>query len=1416
MSLPKRILSVILSVVMLVTSMTIGFYGLAAELDESQLYNELAALMKNEYVARRSNYSVEHNREMTEEGWVEDSAQFSTRHIVSATDNKDGDIYHAARKFAEAFEYEVSYVYGQGNYDSEKMFGTVAGKLKAKMTEAEYNDYNIEIILDYFLGSSSVINAGSWFHDYVFYSKTDLDAALTYVDSIDDFTENWIDIYECTLSYNFKREWDTLTATKALYSYSGFDEESGVTPDTDTVYQLRKAANFFRNSNTQLWDQTQFAKKSDAELIAWRASPIGQQFTQHCETLSQYSTQVIYNLFGVHIGDIMHLHGNTQPISQVPVREEVRKNPDGSSVPYIATSAMMDTMVTNIDGVLQNDKLSAVMPLLVNSLLGEDFTGNVANFTNLNMLLQELIRQMVYSDEIVNMVFEMLYPMLTEALFTLSFDAGILGTISLGDLMPGIMEDNSIWLLPGTFASKVLTGTYATKYPAIKQELQRASSAAGSNDATSWTYVNWEAMTWGITDRASFQEVLSLVLGGLGTLFQALMCGQGDYRIDIISLVKIWGRDTYKNLMIPLYEALGVSNIPTHDQIKGLAPVAMANAIINPLLNWVEQVFLQKPIETVCNMLPNLVLYLDKDTQYSPYQLIKSTSNDDPFSLIFRIFDVASWTRFYSLSVGDLLDEEIVNALSGINEALKQFISLDTEKPTFDEHGDPVMVLDEETGEYVQATHEVEVTLPTIMEKKLRSCGAEVSYVSASDAVNSRNPKKIQITHPGNVLLYLMRFVFSSLMQRTYDPVAGTFAEASLADAFGLDMEDEIYEGITIGGLVTNLVFNYDDAICALVELFAPNETGYEYDHTKNPTTKAYTYKIKNVEYYNDVLLNRTANNYGPKVKYSEYWKKKDATYLERNLEQLLDNVLSMLKIEDFESINQYLGDMISNMVFTNDMLSNLADMLYGDEGYLSNINDLVAGEEGEPSLDLNKLLKDLFGVELDPMEMGRMLGKRLFGDIVRQSEVSQQLAEAPNEYQWSSSYFYVTNEEGEQVARDWGYADARLNKELGGLYNESELFAMNIGALLSPLAFVFRFLFADQDLKILDLISVAGYAGYQYSMIHLYEMLGVGQEDISTYQEYYEASFDPATGDLNTIELVISPLLKLVDNITAAPLQTILDLIPNIFFMFSTGGVNDIFNNLLHPFYVLLDTLSPIVDVYPIIESLLSGLNVGGMALNLSVPLNLDLNMLINSLLDGALTDALTFEVDGSSLTLFLPPLDVATFCTGTVKLYASIAGYETVKLAGSRADIVTVLLRYVVETLFKPENRTSVKNFIVQWRALDDYDDGTLTAIFDYIGNVAAEQNMQDRSLQIIFMLFTQVLPISTDLSARFKNLPFSITDLLAAVGTDNFSAMLKQLMDAGESTNPTLAGFAKIIALLQEFFNKIGLFFKQIFGG
>ena len=836
-----------------------------------------------------------------------------------------------------------------------------------------------------------------------------------------------------------------------------------------------------------------------------------------------------------------------------------------------------------------------------------------------------------------------------------------------------------------------------------------------------------------------------------------------------------------------------------------------------------------------------------------------------------------------------------------------------------------------EAGEYdfVESivTYEEDIALPPIMDYKLQACGTVTTVasgrygefvLSSSETWASGTRKYIDVQvggmeTEGLVLLFLFRYIFSAVMYRGYDVSKMDFSsDYTLLNAFGLDNEaltDELFAGLRIQDIIDNIALHPDAAIAALFELFYKNEWGSLYEVVngivqENPV--GYSYDLEYVDYHTDEIMSYAERyndfNYGTSVLYSEHWTKEQASYIVDNLDDIADNVFKMLKLDGMGSIGEFLGDLVGDLLFTNDMLSTIASALYGMISDLGGSIDIPGILDAALEVDITKnaLLDALvyeFGDDIKKNKVienedgttttilsvyNKLLAEQaeaqnyeslaLQAQQARDYETYEEykaLALEKGKYNDATFYKYGVDEEGNEIelfSYDWGYE----NEAIKAKYTDAEIFLRGVAAIASPFSILIKFLFAGEDLSILDLVNIPGYETYYYAWIPLMETLGA-TDGLLDFKQYYTKLFaGESTTAMNcdAIYYTLKPLLAFVDKVIANPVEVVLNLIPSLLFFISIGGLNDVLNNLIHFAYVLLDILSPIVDAYPVINSLLSNLNIGGMTLNLSVPLDFDFNQLVNSLLEGLLGESLSFDIENTNLVLGtqevekevfiptidedgneildeegnvvgttelqmvteevyavgtlnikLPYIDFSTLCSGTVHEKTSISGnrYVTLNAAGG-ADLITLVFRIVTDTLFFEDNAENIANFLIGFCQLDDENgsDELLMEIFLYLNKEAQEAEIPDVIMNLIYTIYSLLVPIADELGSRFANVDFSITDLFEGMDDldltkDRISALL-----GGGETNPTLSGFARLIALLKEFFAKIGEFFSALFGG
>lgn len=928
-----------------------------------------------------------------------------------------------------------------------------------------------------------------------------------------------------------------------------------------------------------------------------------------------------------------------------------------------------------------------------------------------------------------------------------------------------------------------------------------------------------------------------------------------------------------------------------------------------------------------------------------------------------------------------------------------------------------------ESGDYSHerdvVTLSAEAQLPPIMDYKLQAIGTikttesgRYTELSTHDGVWAAgyrkyidmhkeviniydNNKPVQMETTGLVLLFLFRYIFSALMYRPYSGSSFT-SDYTLLDAFGLDDEtlnDELIPGLRLKDIIDNVALHPDEAIAALLELLYKNEDGSKYVIDENGNVQAgkpYKYKIEQIDYHTEEIISAAeANNdysYGTAILYTEKWTKDKSEYIVDNLDDIVEDVFAMLKMDGMDSLGGFLEDLVGEMLFTNDMLSDLASMLYGllaDLGGdidILGILDAALGVQMTKSALANALLYE-FGdaVFEDSYELGED-GNIAYqtdedGNIVYETDENGEIKYVPDENgnpvpipipvqkyesvysklaadsaeydkyktaadtasknaesalngdnmdlynqqiaiyneqsalaaevgKFTDSAFYKFGTvEGEEelvnlYALDWGYKNPAIKAK----YSDAEIFLRAASAILSPFAILIKFIFMGDDLMLLrremkdedgnvitdangnavlsdtGLVNIPSYEVYHYAWIPLMETLGA-TDGLISFRSYFEKVFAtressklPAGVELATaqncdaIYYLVSPIIGLAENVFENPIDVVLNLLPNLLFFISIGGLNDVINNIAHFAYVLLDILSPLLDAYPVVNSLLANIRIGEVALNISLPLDFDFNQLVNQLLEGLLGEALSFDIENENLVigkqdvekevfvptldaegneqhdedgnvigtmewqtvtedvyavgtlnLKLPYIDFTTLCAGTVVERLSVAGYNYLYLdTGGGADLITLIFRLVTDTLFYEENAENLAEFLIGFSQLDDEDDNDdlLMEIFTYLNMKANEADAPDIVMNILYYIIKFLVPIADELGSRFKRVDFSIVEMFEDL--DNITVYISALMDDGGPPNPTLSGFQRLIQLIKEFFAKIGEFFRMLFGG
>ncbi|MGN1419713.1 MAG: hypothetical protein ACI4W6_10320 [Acutalibacteraceae bacterium] len=349
----------------------------------------------------------------------------------------------------------------------------------------------------------------------------------------------------------------------------------------------------------------------------------------------------------------------------------------------------------------------------------------------------------------------------------------------------------------------------------------------------------------------------------------------------------------------------------------------------------------------------------------------------------------------------------------------------------------------------------------------------------------------------------------------------------------------------------------------------------------------------------------------------------------------------------------------------------------------------------------------------------------------------------------------------------------------------------------ITPAVPVLKLLLVDSaqgsSLVIADLVEAYGYNGYDNAVIPVLEALGCNSADITPYDTFVTLS------DREMVEAVLSPVLNLVDSVSDDPINKIVDLLPNILYFISYGGLEQAIDNLLEPVYVVLDVIRPIADV----------------------------NLTVNLGIEELLADLLAQACDGAGIKIpGYSELSSAVMALGTMQQYTSANGSQAVKLVvedSLTAEFVTVILRMVVKTVCFSDNVETIVEQIRNSGKVSEEDIQDIEKVLNSLRDISTDQ--------VLFVLFYAFFGVNTGVTA-FDNVTNLVSDKIKKA-FDNINGMdeksFKEFVDSTadlllkltealggndpESPNAVASFFAKIIALFQKIWDWFAKVFMKV---
>lgn len=362
------------------------------------------------------------------------------------------------------------------------------------------------------------------------------------------------------------------------------------------------------------------------------------------------------------------------------------------------------------------------------------------------------------------------------------------------------------------------------------------------------------------------------------------------------------------------------------------------------------------------------------------------------------------------------------------------------------------------------------------------------------------------------------------------------------------------------------------------------------------------------------------------------------------------------------------LNETISKALFKDELISKLAKGLYG----------AVEGVKINDNLNLTSLLAQ---TDID-------FSTSNVADLLVNKDYGQTFESAASVIRAAGSWKNVNID-----SLKWGVTDR-------------DSFFHALVAVLRPIYGVLDVLLNDASLGIFDIVRIPGSNGYTSSIVPLMEAFSM--YNIKTQYQYREdinKEYDAILLD------IINPIWDKVEDILAAPLQTVAAVLPNLALFIGNDGLCQIIDNLLTPVSALIDSIRPVVDLNDLLSVLLPALNVDldGLLAKIGIrnfKLDLyDLNKTLKQVLGG---DALIplvnnilglISIKGTKLNIKLNDVDWLQLAShGTTIVSASQAPTygSRIFVDGDSSETLIAVLRYLIETVNAGGNFDAISGLI------------------------------------------------------------------------------------------------------------------------
>ena len=636
---------------------------------------------------------------------------------------------------------------------------------------------------------------------------------------------------------------------------------------------------------------------------------------------------------------------------------------DGAEDNYVVDEAKLLNTVTRIDNFITSRDFGALIGLV------DKETEEATDLkTYVNQMLEEMLFNDQMMNTLVSAIFPMVCDLLeTELVGALGSmdggwvdDAGVpwisLGTATGGTLdgdlalyldgghgpaphanhtsktFPNVFAELGLFIYPSTLADSLAVsnpsfyGTESEIYQTLKAAGRDWTNVVSEDDPETLDVDETKAMefVWGVYDQDSFFDAMACVLDAIIPLLQTVLTTKSfdetvdnaaiAYSPDLLGIeawirgglnLKIDALNVYPSLLVPLFQVLGVENIPSVSANCDGSDVV--NAIFGTLLKRVDQI-LDNPLDSILTILPNLVYWLSMD---SVQEIIDS--------LVINMTITISSVEVleYEGSVLSSILGWIVDGLDGLLSDKISFgfgLNIGEMLDLYDLLGFEITNFNELLG---MLTAGMGLALPPLKQQEIIFC---------SDWTTRADGSVNLVANKGDLMYWFLDFVVKAL-------VPDENGNSLLTALMGSTEMDPTLKGL-LDKVVSQLTANPDRALAAIIELLNP----VEYDLAEMDWVTKGDWDYEDIEGANQMSI--VYLNYG------NDWTREDANYLVDNIDEMLAAVLEMVGVE-MDDLGAYLQDMV-NGLFTNANVTALVEMLGGlGDSPSGVILDIVANQVG-------------------------------------------------------------------------------------------------------------------------------------------------------------------------------------------------------------------------------------------------------------------------------------------------------------------------------------------------------------------------------------------------------------------------------------------------------------------------------------